>query len=67
MRGAAGNPNFGVLPKSPRPAHNLFILVYLGNDFPGQMFINHSNGQVQISGENAIFLTSLAGVSFPVG
>jgi hypothetical protein len=62
---SGGDSMFAVLPKTARPAHNLYISVYSLGGAPGSLEID-ANGQMWAAGTSAWVLTSLAGVSFPL-
>lgn len=63
--GSSGTTAF-VLPKSLRPKHDLYLLVYLAGGNFGPLEI-HPNGSVIPFGENPTSGTSLDGVSFVAG
>ncbi len=53
-----------LLPKAARPAHQMFVLVYTLDGTPGWLQILPT-GQVEAFGPDAVYYTSLAGVSYP--
>jgi hypothetical protein len=74
LSGAISQPTgngslFAVLPKAARPAHDLYIPVVTDDGTTSELFITPS-GEMAItsaSPADAVALTSLDGVSFPVG
>jgi hypothetical protein len=61
-----GNSLFAVLPKADRPAHELYISIYTLSGNVGTLLIG-PDGEMSAFGSDAWVLTSLAGVSFPLG
>jgi hypothetical protein len=63
---SATSATFTVLPRSARPAHNLYITTYNIGGTVGYLYIE-SDGKVAGGGSDASIFTSLAGISFPLG
>jgi hypothetical protein len=59
-----GSETFALLPKSARPARNLYIEVQTADEAPGILYIG-ANGTMDAYGGNAEGLESLAAVSYP--
>jgi hypothetical protein len=60
---AHGSPIFATLPKSARPAHNMYIQIYTNGDTPGILYIGR-NGEAEAYDGSAYTFASLANVSF---
>ena len=56
----------GCLPKSMRPAHELYLPIYTNDDSEGSLEINHF-GCVEPMGSEASGYSSLDGISFAAG